>query len=219
MKLTEGVYFYPEKGMLDCNTYIISGKITTIVDPGLEQFLPELIQDMRRDGIDPQDIAFIVNTHLHLDHYWADEALRQQSGAKILLHPRQRQFYKITVVDTSRFFGLSPVEVREDGLLPDRLDLGDMEFEILPTPGHSPDGLCFYCRSAGIMICGDLIFSHSTGRVDLPGGSALELKRSIEEIAQLDIEFLLPGHMEYLKGAESVKRNFEFVRQQVFPWL
>ncbi len=219
MKLTDKVYLYPERGMLDCNTYVIRGETTVVIDPGLEQYLPELIQDMRRDGLDPQDVTCIVNTHLHLDHYWADEALKQQSGARILLHPRQRQFYRITVVDTSRFFGLSPVEVKEDGLLPDRLDLGDLEFEVLLTPGHSPDSLCFYCRSEKIMICGDLVFSHSTGRVDLPGGSARELKQSIEEIARLDIELLLPGHMEYLKGAENVGRNFDFVRREVFPWL
>lgn len=219
MKLDDKVYFYPERGMLDCNTYVITGEITVVIDPGLEQFLPELIQDMRRDGLDPQDIAFIVNTHLHLDHYWADEALKRQSRAKILLHPLQRRFYQTTVVETSRFFGLAPVEVQEDELLPDRLDVGDLEFEVLPTPGHSPDSLCFYCRSEGILICGDLVFSQSTGRVDLPGGSARELKQSIESIAQLDIDLLLPGHMSPIKGRENIQHNFEFVRQQVFPWL
>ncbi len=219
MKLSDNVYFYSERGMLDCNTYVIKGESTVLIDPGLEQYLSELIQDMRQDGLDPQDINFIVNTHLHLDHYWADEALKSRSQAKILLHPLQRQFYQTTAVETSHFFGLDPVEVREDGYLLDKLDMGNLEFEILKTPGHSPDSLCFYCERKGIMICGDLVFSGSTGRVDLPGGNAKELKESIEAIAQLNIELLLPGHMDPVGGRENVKRNFDFVREQVFPWL
>ena len=68
MKLTENLYFYPEKGMLDCNTCVIKDDITIMVDPGLTQFLPALIEDLQKDGIDPKDIDLITNTHLHIDH-------------------------------------------------------------------------------------------------------------------------------------------------------
>ena len=53
----------------------------------------------------------------------------------------------------------------------------------------------------------------------LPGGSADELKNSIEKLSQLDIEFLLPGHMDIVKGIEKVKQNFNFIREYVFKWL
>ena len=59
----------------------------------------------------------------------------------------------------------------------------------------------------------------NTGRVDLPGGQADDLKKSIDTLAKLDIEYLLPGHMGVVAGAENVKQNFEFIKKNVFQWL
>jgi hydroxyacylglutathione hydrolase len=59
----------------------------------------------------------------------------------------------------------------------------------------------------------------NTGRVDLPGGNAADLKKSIEVLAALDIEYLLPGHMGVVAGANRVRANFDYIRSNVFPWL
>ncbi|MBC8429484.1 MAG: MBL fold metallo-hydrolase [Dehalococcoidia bacterium] len=220
MKLTKNLYFYPEKGMLDCNTYVIRDDISIIIDPGLTQFLPELLQDLHRDGIDPKDIGIITNTHLHGDHYWANEAFKKISGAKIVSHPIQKKFWDTTVIQTSRFFGLPTAEFTEDRLLDnDKLSAGELEFELIHSPGHSSDSICFYCKSEKILICGDVIFNQNTGRVDLPGGNADELKQSILKLSQLEIEYLLPGHMDIIIGQEKVKNNFEFVKKYIFSQL
>ena len=206
--------------MLDCNTYVIRDNISIIIDPGLTQFLPELLQDLHRDGIDPKDIGIITNTHLHGDHYWANEAFKKISGAKIVSHPIQKKFWDTTVIQTSRFFGLPTAEFTEDRLLDnDKLSAGELEFELIHSPGHSSDSICFYCKSEKILICGDVIFNQNTGRVDLPGGNADELKQSIEKLSQLEIEYLLPGHMDIIIGQEKVKHNFEFVKKYIFSQL
>jgi len=220
MRLTKNLYFYPEKGMMDCNTYVIKDDLSIIIDPGLTQFLPELVRDLERDGIDPKEIDIITNTHLHGDHCWANEAFGKVSGAKILPHPLQKDFWQATVIQTSRFFGVPAVEFTEDELLDyDKLNAGKMQFELIPSPGHSPDSICFYCQSEKILICGDVIFNQNTGRVDLPGGSADELRQSIEKLSQLEIEYLLPGHMDILVGRERVKLNFEFIKKHVLSYI
>ncbi|MFC1981203.1 MBL fold metallo-hydrolase [Chloroflexota bacterium] len=220
MKLTNNLYFYPENGMLDCNTYVIGGDRPVIIDPGSSQFLPSLIQDLHKDGIEPGDIKLITNTHLHGDHCWANESFREYSRAEIAIHPVQKKFYDVTVVETTRFFGLQPVDFREDSLLDgDRLSTGDREFELIHSPGHSPDCICFYCPEDKILICGDVIFAENTGRVDLPGGNAAELIQSIEKLSQLEIEYLLPGHMGIVTGSEKTKNNFEFIGRHVLRWL
>jgi len=220
MKLIKNLYFYPEKGMMDCNTYVIKDNLSIIFDPGLTEFLPELLRDLQRDGIDPKDIDIIANTHLHGDHCWANEAFKQASGAEILLHPAQKKFGEAAATQTSRFFGVPVAEFTEDRLVDnDKLNIGEIEFELIPSPGHSPDSICFYCRSEKVLICGDVIFNQNTGRVDLPGGSANQLKESIERLSQLDVEYLLPGHMDIVTGSEKVKRNFEFIKQCVFGYL
>ena len=220
MKLTNNLYFYPEKGMLDCNTYVIRDELSIIIDPGSPEFLPALIQDLHRDGIEPEDIDIITNTHLHVDHCWADEAFKEFSGAEIIFHPLQKKFYHITFIEISKFFGLQPISFKEDGYLDgSKLDAGDMEFKLIHSPGHSPDSICFYCRKDKILICGDVIFNGNTGRADLPGGNGAELRKSIEELSKLEIGYLLPGHMDIVTGAEKVKDNFDFVKKHILGWL
>ena len=220
MKLTNNLYFYPEHGLLDSNTYVIEGNPSIIIDPGATMFLPALIDNLRKDGIDPKNIGIIANTHLHADHCSANKAFQELSGASVTLHPVQDKFYEFVFLDSTRAFGLSPDEFREGARLEDnRLSLGNAELELIPAPGHSPDCVCFYERKDKILICGDVVFEQNTGRVDLPGGSADELKNSIEKLSQLDIEYLLPGHMDVVRGTEKVKQNFNFIREYVFKWL
>ena len=220
MKLTDNLYIYPEKGMLDCNTYVIKDDISVIIDPGSLQFLSQLVGDMFKDGIDPKDINIITNTHLHPDHCWANEGFKKISGAKIVSHPLHREFHDMTITEASNYLGFEGLEFEADDYLDDKkLSTGHLEIELIRSPGHSPESICFYIRSGKILIPGDVVFAQSTGRVDLPGGNAEELKQSIEELSKLDIEYLLPGHMGIIAGAEEIKKNFEFVRQYVFPWL
>ena len=206
--------------MLDCNTYVIKDEVSIIIDPGSPQLLQALTRDLQKDGIDPKEIGIITNSHLHGDHCWANEAFKEISGAKILCHPLQKRFWNITVTETANFFGLPPMDFTEDGYLDDtNLDAGSIELALIPSPGHSPDSICFYYQKERVLICGDVIFDQNTGRVDLPGGSADELKQSIEKLSQLPIEYLLPGHMGIVTSAEKVERNFEFVKEYVFRWL
>jgi len=206
--------------MLDCNTYVIKGNPAIIIDPGSPQFLTALVQDLQQDGIETKDIDIITNTHLHADHCGANEAFKQISGAEILSHPLQKQFYDRAVIETARFFGFPPTEFAADSYVDsNKLDTGDMEFEFISSPGHSPDSICLYSQRDKVLICGDVIFAGNVGRADLPGGNADELKRSIEKLSQLEINYLLPGHMDIITTAEEVKDNFEFIKKDAFRWL
>ncbi|MBN1693150.1 MAG: MBL fold metallo-hydrolase [Dehalococcoidales bacterium] len=220
MKLINNLYFYPEQGMLDCNTYVLKGMPGIIIDPGNPDYLDTRVAAMNQDGIKPEDIGVIINTHLHIDHCGANEAFKKLSGARVALYPVQKKNYQLVVVDGARLFGIEPGEFTVDYLLEDPiLKSGNIKIEIIPSPGHSPDSVCFHLRQEKVLICGDVIFEMNTGRVDLPGGNADDLKNSIEALSKLDVEYLLPGHMSIVTGAEKVKQNLEFVRSNVFQWL
>jgi glyoxylase-like metal-dependent hydrolase (beta-lactamase superfamily II) len=205
---------------MDCNTYVIKDETTILIDPGLIDYLSNLQSALHNDGIDPEDIDIICNTHLHIDHCWANEAFKEQSGAKILMLPVQKEYYETATTQTSKFFGIPKVQFQEDSCFTDnKIDVGDMEIEFINCPGHSPDSIVYYCPKEKFIICGDVIFSYNTGRVDLPGGSAEQLKQSVNKLSELDLEYVLPGHMNVVAGADNVKKNFEYIQKAVFQWL
>jgi hydroxyacylglutathione hydrolase len=220
MKLANNLFFYMERGELDCNTYLFKGQPGVIIDPGNPGYLPLKVAEMRGDGVSPEEIGLIVNTHLHIDHTAANSAFKDLSGAKIALPPVQQENYRAVVIDGARMFGLTPPEFKTDLTLDNhRLDFGGVELELILAPGHSPECVCFYQRALKALVCGDVLFEMNTGRVDLPGGNAGALKKSIEALSILDVEYLLPGHMGTVVGAAEVAANFEFIKKNVFPWL
>ncbi|MFC1935014.1 MBL fold metallo-hydrolase [Chloroflexota bacterium] len=220
MKIINNLHFYPQNGIEDCNTYVIKGEISVIIDPGLPQYFPVLLKKLSEDGIDPSDIGIIANTHLHGDHCWTDAAFRQLSGARVTFHSLQKKYYPVTYIETTRFFGLEAEDFQEDGCFEDsHLNTGNMGFELIHSPGHSPDSICYYCLEDKVLICGDVIFDRNIGRVDLPGGNAGELTHSIEQLSKLGIEYLFPGHMDIVTGTERVKNNFEYMRKNILGWL
>lgn len=220
MKLSDNLYMYPEFGMLDSNTYLIKDDVNILVDPGSKQLLQNLLREINKDGFTPEDIGFVCNTHLHMDHYGADDEFRKLSGARVLLHPLQKQFYDASVVQTSRVFGMAPQDIKEDGILDgSQFSKSGLQLEIVSAPGHSADSICFYSKKKKFLICGDVIFARNIGRVDLPGGDAGQLKTSINSLSGMEIDLLCPGHMDYVQGKDEVVQNFDFIKGSVLPWV
>ena len=247
MKLVNDFYAYLWPGVTmaemmeygnNCNSYAVAnalpGKKHILVDPGQivnetrQSCLERLISDMKRDGLKIEDVGLIINTHAHPDHYGASEEIRKRSGAKVAIGREEDEFLKLMGGEMSqalKSMGFDMPELHPDFYLTEgELRLGqNLTAKILLTPGHSQGHIGIYWPSEKVYMGGDLIFYGSTGRVDIPGGSAELLKNSIEIVAQLDIEYLLTGHQYgspgIIQGKEQIKRNFEIIRREIFPYL
>jgi hydroxyacylglutathione hydrolase len=223
MKLVNNLYFYPDQGMMDCNHWVITGGPGVpgiIFDPGNVNCVKFLTAAMLKDCIDPKSIGTIVNTHMHIDHASGNEAFKALSGAKIGLHPVQKENYRLIVVDGTRQLGDQPVEFKEDFIIKDnRIEAAGQDIECIPSPGHSPDSVCYYLRKDKILICGDVIFEMNVGRTDFLGGSSPTLIKSIDALSKLDVEWLLPGHMGGVTGAENIKQNFAYIKANILPYM
>ncbi len=217
MKIQEGLYWYREKGMLDSNTYVLVDELTILVDPGLENYLERRLNDMRDDGISPNDVDVIAITHLHPDHCGATAALKDVSDAKVALHSSQIDYLDLMAEGSRKSLGIGiSKQFSADCVLEESLSLGSTKLKVLHTPGHSPCSICFYAVDQKILICGDLVFEQGVGRTDLPFGNTEALKSSIEMVSTLDTELLLPGHGRIIEGQSNVKRNYEFIRAVYF---
>ena len=221
MKLAENLYVYEWKNYFEnnCNSFFIGGSAGALVDPGLSQHLPDLLKRMAKDGIKKEDIKVVVNTHSHPDHYEAS-ALFDSSQVKIALSEIEMEFMKGPGAYLYQLFGLkAPVVDVNLPLKEGEVKLNGEVFEVSIVPGHSPGSIGLYWPAKKALFPGDVIFQMNVGRSDFPGGDSKLLKQSIQDLARLDVEYLLPGHMGMVTGKANVKKNFEKVVEGIFPYL
>lgn len=180
-------------GPLQVNCFIIAdeySKKAMVVDPGDE---PDRIIDIINK--DKLIVEYIVCTHGHFDHVGAVSDLKNITSASVLLHKNELEIYR-AALDMAAFWGyeLDPlpdpdVFIKEG----DVIEFGNLKFNVLHTPGHSPGGICIY--GEGIVITGDVIFAGSVGRTDFYGGDMNRLKDSFRRIMSLPEDTkMLPGH-------------------------
>lgn len=228
MQITDRIYWYPWRGRgNNCNSYLIKGKKTILVDPGhiynelRESCLEALVRGMAADGFALDAVELILCTHGHPDHVEAAGIVREKSGALLALH-RDDDF--ILAALEQHYASAAGREM--PGLRPDfYLREGELELNggapeqirVIHTPGHSPGSACFYLPGEKALLSGDTVFAGSIGRSDLPGGDFQALGESVSRLAALDgVELLLPGHMNYLAGEDEIRRNFDRIRSIFF---
>ncbi len=222
MRLVGDLYCYLWRGWgNNCNTYIIWGEVPIIIDPGHifnelnTPCLNSLLRGMERDGLNSEEIKFIINTHTHPDHCEANSYFHKNRGSILAFHKDELRILDLIFKAMGKKPEFSPDIFLEEG----DLEVGGRRFLIFHTPGHSPGSICIYWPEIKALFTGDLIFAGSVGRVDLPGGDAEKLKASIRRMAELDVELLLPGHMDIIAGSENVRRNFDLIINTIFHWI
>jgi glyoxylase-like metal-dependent hydrolase (beta-lactamase superfamily II) len=213
VKLTSNLFYYPwtDFSINNCNTYLIGNQSFILVDPGLDLCLPVVFDEMRKDGIDPDAIQFVITTHSHPDHF---EGVRSfvNKGVKIALHPDEDAFLRQHGNDFYRMFGITLPTYQSDADFGEGArEVNGTAMDIYHTPGHSPGSISIYLPDSKALIAGDVIFQAGVGRTDFPGGNGRLLKKSIDRLAELDTAYLLPGHGDLVIGRDRVKRNFEYV--------
>ncbi|MFH0792749.1 MAG: MBL fold metallo-hydrolase, partial [bacterium] len=152
----------------------------------------------------------ILNTHGHIDHT-CDNALWKEAFPNVPLAIHKDDAFLLKDADRSGASSLGfPFQpsAPDFHLEPDcELALGDVKFRILPTPGHTPGGVCFLAEN--YLVAGDTLFYGGVGRWDLPGGDYEQLMESIrrELLGLDDATIVLPGHGEPTTIGRERKEN------------
>ncbi len=183
-------------GSFAANCYIVGSPSTgkgMIIDPGADA--RTILQSVEKMGL---SVSLIVVTHAHIDHVGAVLEVREKTRAQFAIHEAEKGLMLAGPMRMLTNLGLSPVKSppRPDRLLKDgdRLDIGDLQFEVLYTPGHSSGGLCLLGQ--GVVFSGDTLFRLGIGRTDFPGCSHQRLIESIDEKLMVlpDETVVYPGH-------------------------
>lgn len=215
MKVCDGVYAYIWKSVFEnnCNMYYFAEPLNILFDPGLSHHMDGRFNEMKKDGLNPDNIKYIINTHSHPDHFEGSLGFMNNSTVQVGMHKDEISFFNEVGPAFFEMFGLKFPKTKFDIVLDEgKWNVSGTDLEIYCTPGHSPGSISIYWPAKKALVCGDVIFKRSVGRVDFPGGDGNLLIESIERMSKLDIEILLPGHMELLEGKSEIEKNFEFIR-------
>jgi glyoxylase-like metal-dependent hydrolase (beta-lactamase superfamily II) len=164
-----------------------------LVDPGEDT--RELLAEVTRGG---WKVEAIWLTHAHIDHVLGVPEARRVTSAPVFLHPADEPLYA-NVPGQASWMGIDAAPLAPaDGPITDgqQLSVGPHLLEVRHTPGHSPGSVSFIGN--GFVIAGDVLFSGSIGRTDLPGGNFFTLMRSIHAhlLTLPDDTVLYSGHGE-----------------------
>jgi glyoxylase-like metal-dependent hydrolase (beta-lactamase superfamily II) len=217
----------------DSHVYVIGDPASadlSLVDAGLTGKGDYKAASIAKLGVRPQDVKRIIMTHTHLDHIGCLAELQKAfPDAELWVHTLEADFLEKgddrAVYGMDMFKGMCQMQF---GLAPDAfkfkvhrkleggetLEIGNMVWDVIHIPGHSMGGIALYEPIAKILIPGDVIYAdYAIGRFDLFGADAAQLKDSLERLSKIDVDILLPGHNQIMKGVPA-----DYVRKTMKMW-
>lgn len=180
----------------ETNCYIIvdeTQKKAMVIDPAGE--VPKIIEILDTLGA---ELVYIYLTHCHADHINGVNELKKEKGGKVIIHRKGRENLENRVPVLAEYIGLPPIYVKEDSIVDDDdiLHVGDLEFRVIYTPGHTDDGTSLYCEKEEMLFSGDTLFKGAWGRVDLPTSDFDSIMNSIinKLLILPENTIVYPGH-------------------------
>ena len=164
------------EAVYSCNAYLVLGTwnalqdVNTLVDVGTDGGILDELASLST-GVGKKPVEQVILTHNHFDH------MGGLDGIKHLYNPKVYAFSRSEGVD----------EVLRDG---QTIRIGDRDFEVIHTPGHSCDSLCLFCESEGVLFSGDTPI-----RIMSVGGSySMEFVKALEKLTSRNVKVVYPGH-------------------------
>ena len=178
------------------NCYIVfdeATKETMVIDPGGEA---NKISEML--SILGANLKYIYLTHCHGDHIGGVTELKEKWGGKILIHRIDSEGLNDAKINLSEYVGIGTIELDADSRIDDGdlIHIGELEFEVIHTPGHTAGGTSLYCKKEKLLFSGDTLFRGTWGRTDLPTSDFVAIMDSItKKLLLLPEETIVyPGH-------------------------
>ena len=200
--------------------YLIGDRETgdaVVVDPAYAA--GDLVDALEADGM---HLSGVLVTHHHPDHVGGSMMGFELNGLADLLELKSVPVHvnSLEADWVSRVTGIARSELttHEHG---DVVKVGDIDIELLHTPGHTPGSQCFLLD--GRLVAGDTLFLEGCGRTDFPGGDADEMFRSLQALAQLSGDpTVFPGHWYSLEPSATLsevrRSNYVYRASNLDQW-
>ena len=179
------------KGLIDSNVYIVgdNGEVA-VIDCGVDA--EKIYEVANTNGL---KIKYIILTHCHFDHVFYTDALKELTGAKVIIYKKDAANLQNSNSEFMKRMGLSMHVSKPDILVDDgdEIVIGDSDFKFIHTPGHTSGSMCIMVDN--LLFSGDTLFERSMGRTDLGDGNDKDIHESLRKLCKLPDETkVFPGH-------------------------
>ncbi len=193
------------------NCYIVyddTSKEAIVIDPGYDFESIKLSIEFLK-----VNVKYICITHAHGDHIGALEKLQNYTKAKIAISSEDYCILSDMDKNCSNIVNVELQHIDEDNIIivkdKDILEVGDLKFEIISTPGHTKGSICIYVINSSILFTGDTMFSDCYGRCDLYSGNFEDMVGSIKKLFdRFKNVQIYPGHGEIC----SIENSKKYIR-------
>ena len=170
------------------NTYLVGKEEVTVIDPG-----PAMQEHIDVITAAAPNIKQILVTHTHPDH---------SPGVRLLKENLDIPAYgMLTNSSKNQDQTFSPERILDDGEV---FQEEEFTIEVVHTPGHASNHLCFILKEEKLIFTGDHIMNGSTVVIGPPDGNMKQYIQSLEKLKEYDIEKIAPGHGELLENPHEV---------------
>ena len=242
MKITDGIYLVASgrtgfcmTNLCDSHVYLLeNSEGNVMIDAGVGLEVNRIIENIEKDGIDPESVEHLFITHVHSDHAGGCAELKNKLGLKVYV-PRMTAH----ILRTGDEEGLSLPLAKADKIYPEDYEFppcepdveldggetfafGNMKVQVIHTPGHSPDSMCYLIDVKGkrCIFSGDVVLHDGLILfLNCPGTTMEGYRKSMPKLANLGIEALMPGHGLFTLniGQEHVDKAIEAMKHVAPP--
>ncbi len=219
MKLTENVYLvgsghYGLSHEFDSSIYIIDcNSELVMIDTGAGCNIERVMNNIKKDGLDPKNISAILLTHSHADHAGGANRLKELYGCKVYISEIESDFIstndesklKLDVAKRSGLYSpdyvFTPCETSETLKDNDSIKIGNSIFKAIIVPGHSEGSICYKVKlpEGEALFTGDVVFAEGViGLLNCDGSDLSDYRQNIHKLSNLNIDLLFPGHFVFV---------------------
>lgn len=190
------------------NTYLVydENKKAILIDPADNETI--IIENIKEKDL---EVEYVLVTHAHGDHIGALEIILNNLKVPVIVHESELSMLLGNIENYCEMLNVPKQNISKDQVITVeggyKFYVGNLEYEVIHTPGHTKGGVCILEKTSNSLFTGDTIFCDCYGRCDLETANFDDMITSVKKVfSRFEDIVIYPGHGKSVNIKESKKR-------------